>query len=145
MARSCVSDIIAAPVDKVWSVVRDFGNLDYFAEAESCRLGDGETGSTVGAVRTVYLKSGLSAQERLLGLDDYYYRATYALIDNPKFAYTGYVATLQLTPLTTASATLLEWSASYEVAESDRADVAAFLEQGVYEKCIAGIKRKLNC
>ncbi|CAO2177678.1 unnamed protein product [Urochloa humidicola] len=70
---SVLSQMIAAPVDAVWSLVRRFDQpQEYKSFIRSCRLVDGD-GATVGSVRELTVWSGLpahSSRDRLEILDD---------------------------------------------------------------------------
>lgn len=144
MHKSYVSGVIRADVAEVWAAVRDFSDVSYIAITRECWLEGGQTGSTVGAVRTVRLANGAEPQEILLGLSDLHHHASYQLIDSDVFPFKGYVAELKLTPLSDSGHTLLEWWATYEVPENDRKAAADFIEQEVYQSGIDGLRARLE-
>jgi hypothetical protein len=45
-----------------------------------------------------------------------------------------------LKPITLGGQTFLEWSSNYEVEPGKRAEIAKWIEEGVYWKCIDGIR-----
>ena len=96
MARAYASTILKAPVETVWSLVRDFNALPKWAPAIArSKIEDGLDADVVGCVRSFHTKDGGHVRERLLSLDD----ANYAFTNNfekPAIPVKNYVATLRL-------------------------------------------------
>ena len=67
MARAYASIILKAPVETVWSIVRDFNGLPNWhpAIAES-RIEGGEPADKIGCVRDFTLRNGDRIREKLL-------------------------------------------------------------------------------
>src|SRR5882757_2399167 len=71
MARAYASRIIKAPVETVWSVVRDFNGLpDWAPDIVDSKIEGGLDADAVGCVRSFHTKDGTQVRERLLTLDD---------------------------------------------------------------------------
>jgi uncharacterized protein YndB with AHSA1/START domain len=71
MARAYASIVLKAPVEAVWSLVRDFSALPRWAPAVArCKIEGGLDSDVVGCVRSLYTRDGAHVRERLLSLDD---------------------------------------------------------------------------
>ena len=71
MPRVVKSTIIDAPVDRVWSVLRDFNGHDRWHPAvASSAIERGAPSDKVGCVRRFRLKDGAELREQLLTLSD---------------------------------------------------------------------------
>jgi hypothetical protein len=72
-----ISDVIDAPIEKVWSVMRDFNGMPSYHPAVSKSIIEGEGPSDrVGCVRRLTLGEGF-VRERLLCMDDGNYAFSY--------------------------------------------------------------------
>jgi len=128
MARAYASTILKAPVETVWSLVRDFNALPKWAPAIArSKIEDGLDADVVGCVRSFYTKDGGHIRERLLTLDDANYTFTYNF-EKPAFPVKNYIATLRLYPVTQTDQTFAEWEASFDEAPGD---------EGKYEKIVS--------
>ena len=128
MARAYASIILKAPVETVWSLVRDFNGLPKWAPAIArSKIEDGRDSDVVGCVRSFYTKDGEHIRERLLTLDDANYTFTYNF-EKPAFPVRNYVATLRLYPVTYSDQTFAEWEATFDEAPND---------EGRYERIIS--------
>ena len=128
MARAYASIILKAPVEGVWSVVRDFNGLPKWAPAiAKSKIEDGLDADVVGCVRSFHTKDGGHIRERLLMLDDANYTFTYNF-EKAAFPVKNYIATLRLYPVTNSNQTFAEWTATFDEAPGD---------EGKYEKHIS--------
>ena len=143
MARVYVSSVIDAPVAKVWERVRDFNALPrWHPGIRDSRIENGEPADRVGCVRDFHLQNGDRIRERLLGLSDYDYFCTYAILESP-MPITDYVATLRLTPITDGDRTFAEWSAEFDCAPEAANDLVAGIGQNVFQAGFDALKRQL--
>jgi hypothetical protein len=70
MTRAYYSTVFEQPAPQVWKIVRDFNNYPvWVGGAGESRIEDGQTGDTVGAVRSV-LYQERRIRQRLLALSD---------------------------------------------------------------------------
>lgn len=108
------STVIDAPIDEVWRFLRDFNGHERWhpAVAES-RIEEGRAGDAVGAVRRFRLEDGAQLREQLLSLSDRDRRFTYCILDAP-MPLIGYVATVELKPVTDANRTYWEWRSEFQ-------------------------------
>ena len=118
MITAFYSSVLDFPVDRVWSLVRDFNNypryIDGVIESE---IEDGKRGDEVGAVRR-FNYQGTWIRQRLLRHSDEQRLLTYGGMD--PFAFpadasskapgpTGYEGTIQLHAIVDGDRTFIEW------------------------------------
>ncbi len=133
MAKVYVSSIINAPASDVWERVRDFNALpNWHPRIAESRIENGEPSDKIGCVRNFKLADGEQLREQLLGLSDYDLFCTYAILDGP-MPLTDYVATLRLTPVTDGDRTFIEWSAEFNCASENEADLISGIGQNVFQ------------
>ncbi len=95
MARAYASAVIAAPIDRVWSVIRNFNGLPDFAPAIArSEIEEGKSADQVGCVRSFFTHDGAHIRERLLFLDDQNHSLRYNF-ETPAFPVRNYVATMR--------------------------------------------------
>ncbi len=128
MARAYASIVVKAPVETVWSLVRDFNGLPKWAPAIArSKIEGGLDADVVGCVRSFHTHDGTHIRERLLTLDDSRRTFTYNF-EKPAFPVRNYIATLRLYPVTHTDHTFAEWEASFDEGPGD---------EGKYEKHIS--------
>jgi len=128
MARAYASIILKAPVETVWSLVRDFNALPKWAPGiAKSKIEDGLDSDVVGCVRSFHTHDGTHIRERLLTLDDANYTFTYNF-EKPAFPVKNYIATLRLYPVTQTDQTFAEWEATFDEAPGD---------EGKYERIVS--------
>lgn len=128
MARAYASIVLKAPVETVWSIVRDFNGLPNWAVGvTSSKIENGLDSDVVGCVRSFHLANGVHVRERLLMLDDARRCFTYNF-ETPAFPVQNYRATLRLYPVTHGDQTFAEWEATFDEAPEDL---------GKYEKIVS--------
>jgi uncharacterized protein YndB with AHSA1/START domain len=129
MSRAYASRIIDAPIEAVWSVVRDFNALPVWNPGVSDSLiEDGLDSDVVGCIRSFHLRDGTPVREKLLMLDDARYAFTYDF-QTPCFPVENYIATMRLMPVTRDDRTFVEWEATFDEKPEDK---------GVFE-CIVSV------
>lgn len=142
MPRPYASAIINAPVDQVWSYVRDFGNLaEWLPAIEACDLEDG--GSGVGAVRRVTAPGGVVFRERLVALSDLDHTLTYDFLESP-LPVRNLHATIRLAPVTDTGATFAEWWGVFNADASDEESMTGLLAQGVYRTGLEALQKRFG-
>lgn len=117
MGRTYRSTIIAAPVDRVWGLIRDFDALPaWHPLIAASEIEYASPGDRVGAVRRFRLHDGGVLREQLLSLDDAGYSFTYNILMSP-MAVANYVASIRLVPLSEQPGTFIEWWAEFDVTD----------------------------
>lgn len=128
MARAYASIILKAPVETVWSLVRNFNGLPNWAPAiANSKIENGLDADVVGCIRSFHTHDGGHIRERLLALDDANYCFTYNF-EKPAFPVKNYIATLRLYPVTATDNTFAEWTATFDEAPEDT---------GMYERIVS--------
>jgi uncharacterized protein YndB with AHSA1/START domain len=128
MARAYASAIIKAPVQAVWSFIRDFNGLPKWAAAVArSKIEQGLDADVVGCIRSFHTHDGGHVRERLLALDDARYLMAYNF-EKPAFPVRNYRATLRLYPVTHGDVTFAEWEATFDEAPGD---------EGKYERIVS--------
>jgi len=138
------SSVIGASADLVWAAIRDFNGLPAWhpAIAES-RIEGAASADQVGCVRAFRLKDGGAIRERLLGLSDYDFSCTYAILESP-MAVENYVATLKLTPITDGARSFAEWSATFDCTAEQEAELVALIGDGVFQAGFESLKGRFG-
>ncbi|QRP50428.1 SRPBCC family protein [Amycolatopsis sp. FDAARGOS 1241] len=144
MPRPYASGVVAAPVDKVWTHVRAFGDLPAFLTAiGQCQIVEGTDGQ-VGAVRRLTLATGGDPfDERLLALDDPTHTLTYTFTGANPFGVRRYTSTLRLSPITDTGDTFVEWWAEYDADASQEEQLNHTFAHDVYATGIDGLRQLL--
>lgn len=132
MARAYASAIIKAPIETVWSLVRDFNGLpDWAVGIVDSKIEGGLDADVVGCVRSFHTASGTHIRERLLALDDARYTFTYNF-EKPAFPVKNYIATLRLMPVTNTDTTFAEWEAVFDEAPGDEGKYVEIISTDVF-------------
>ena len=132
MGRAYASIILKAPVEAVWSLVRDFNGLPGWAPAVAkSKIESGLDADVVGCVRSFHTHDGGHIRERLLALDDANYTFTYNF-EKLAFPVKNYVATLRLYPVTQSDQTFAEWTATFDEAPEDAGKYERIVSKDVF-------------
>ena len=132
MARAYASIILKAPVETVWSMVRDFNALPNWAVGVArSKIEDKLDPDVVGCVRSFKLGDGTLVRERLLMLDDARYTYSYNF-ETPAFPIKNYLATLRLYPVTQTNQTFAEWEATFDEAPGDEGKYVETVSNNVF-------------
>jgi hypothetical protein len=144
MARSYYSTVIERPADDVWAVARDFNGLAtwWSANVSQSHIEDGKTGDTVGAIRCFTFGTD-QIREHQLELSDLNRRCVYEFCAPAPFPVTGYLATLQVTPVTAGGASFLEWWADFDCAADELEHWRGFFAAEVFAPAVDGLKEYL--
>jgi hypothetical protein len=120
--------VIDAEADRVWQVLRRFGDIDTWFPAVTKSTIEGDLPqTTVGAIRAMELSDGSTLRERLLSLDDLNRTLSYGF-EKSTLPYDDFVLTVQLVGLSDASRSFLRWTARFDVKPAvDREDNTAVL------------------
>jgi NADPH:quinone reductase len=138
------STIIAAPIDEVWRVLRDFNGHDRWHPAVAVSaIEDGMPVDAVGAVRRFRLAEGGELREQLLSLSDARHRLTYCILEAP-LPLMGYVATIELKPVTDGDATFWEWRSEFHPPPQRQDELVGLVRDGIYRAGFAAIRELLR-
>jgi hypothetical protein len=127
--------MIAAPADKVWSVIGDFCGIgDWHPAVETCELS--ETGGKT--IRTLSLKGGGSIVEEETGRSDETMTYAYKILESP-LPVANYQSTLSVAKAGDRS--VVSWIGSYEAKGGDDAKAKGVID-AIYEAGLAEIAKK---
>jgi hypothetical protein len=144
VAEVYASSVINAPADRVWAAIRDFNGLpDWHPAIAESRIEGGAPADQVGCVRAFRLQDGGFIREKLLGLSDYDYSCTYAILESP-MGVENYVATLKLTPVTDGGRTFAEWSAEFDCPPEREAELVQQIGTGVFQGGFDALKGRFG-
>lgn len=142
MARAYASRIIAAPVEAVWQIVRDFNALPAWHPAiRESHIEDGRDADSVGAIRSFVLTDGTQVRERLLELDDCRYRFRYNF-EKPAFPVANYLATFTLIPVTDGDVTFAEWQAEFDEPPGESGRYVEIISNAVFAGGLSALAEK---
>lgn len=141
VARVFTSSVINAPLDAVWSRIRDFNGLPNWHPAiADSRIEDGGPADRVGCIRNFNLKDGGNIREQLLTLSDVAHTCTYRIIESP-MPVKNYVATVRLLPVTDGNRTYAEWTAEFDCPPDQEAGLRELIGNGVFLGGFAALSR----
>lgn len=144
MVHVATSDIIDAPIDAVWDIIRDFNDHDRWHPAVSDSEVEGRLPpDTVGCVRAFHLAGGEFLRERLLSLSDAETTFRYCLLDTPIPLF-NYVAEVRLTPVTVSDSCFIHWSARFQTPKGEEDALAGLVRDGVQRAGIEAIKEEVR-
>lgn len=137
------TSVINQPIDKVWSKIRDFtfpGKL-LGKFVESCTMENNSSPNEVGATRSMKWKTGEVRKDRLLALDDQYYRIAWELVEGEQVEVSARISTITLKRITDTNSTFISWSADYS---ADVKGDYVLYEQKAFSECIEEIKKSFQ-
>jgi NADPH:quinone reductase len=141
MTRLRCSTIIDAPIDRVWTVLRDFNGHDHWHPAvERSEIELDEPSDKVGCVRKFRLRDGAVLREQLLSLSDRDRSFRYFIVEAPVPLH-DYVADMRLRPVTSDGSTYCEWRAWFNPPLSERAALARFVREEIMMAGFAALRR----
>ena len=141
MVRVSRSTIIDAPIEAVWQVLRDFNaHADWHPAVAESRIEEGRAPDQAGAVRRFRLAAGGELREQLLALDDRRHRLTYCILDAP-LALLGYVATIELKPVTDGQRTFWSWRSDFAAPPAEAPALTRLVAEDIYEAGFDAVKR----
>lgn len=126
MAEAQASIDIAAPADRVWAVVGDFGTLDWMPGVDSCEL--------QGDDRTLGMYGSMTVVERQLARDDAARTLTYGIVGGD-MTVESHEATITVTPQGEGSH--VTWDVRTDESMLD-------VMRGAYEGALEALKAKLE-
>ena len=137
------STVIDAPVDRVWSVLRDFNGHDRWHPAvKESRIEDRRPADAIGAVRRFRLGDGSTLRERLLTLSDAERTFSYCLLDTP-IPLLNYVAQVSLQRVTDGERTFWRWTSEFDAPRGLEGKLRTLVGEEIYVRGFTAIRRHL--
>src|SRR5215468_9709436 len=140
MSNVKVSESIAAPAERVWALLGDFGGVMKWGGSmlQSCTV----EGSGVGAVRTIGPPGGASIQERLEAYDPARRALSYAIIGKSPILLRNYLATCRVVA-TGPNQCRVDWEGRFEP-DGVPEEQAQNLVRGIYTGAITEVRKLLG-
>ena len=132
MGQARVKEAIAAPAEKVWAVIADFGNTSWMPGGGNVEV----VGSGAGMARIISA-GDQKIREVLESADDATRTLVYTIPEGVPFPVTDYRATIRVTG--DASASELEWGCSFEPDGVDEGQVTTMIE-GMYSTMVGWVR-----
>ena len=145
LVRIRVSDVIEAPIGKVWGLLRDFNGLPRYHPTlfNRSEIEAGKPADAVGCVRRFHTVDGGHLREELLCLSDRDHSCVYRILESP-LPVVGYVAGFQLREITEGDRTFIEWWAEWEMdGRGDEADTIDRVRNGTFLGIFRSVKSML--
>ena len=138
------STILAAPIEAVWDVVRDFNGHDRWHPAvATSAIERGRDSDRVGCVRAFRLADGSELREQLLSLSDAETTFSYCLLNTP-IPLLNYVAHLRLIPVTDSDHTFCDWRSRFDTPKGREAELAAMVGDNIYSAGLDAIRTHMG-
>lgn len=133
MVKVVKSTIIAAPVETVWDVLRDFNGHDRWHPIVSDSVIErGLPADKIGCVRRFHLADGAELRETLLALSDADMAFSYCLNDTP-VPLLNYVAHVRLAPVTDGDMTFWHWESRFDTPPGREEELRVLVAENVYQ------------
>ncbi|AMV48277.1 SRPBCC family protein [Paraburkholderia caribensis] len=140
MTRLHASSVIPAPVDDVWKLIRDYGNLPGWLPIVAKSVIEEGYADRIGSIRSLDLANGGKIRERLLALSDVNRSVTFSIIES-ELPFDGYKSVISLHEITDGDQTLIEWQAEFDVVTGNADEVKQQLLDGVYYPGFNALKK----
>lgn len=130
MATASVQHVFDLPVDSLWNLVGEFGNMSKWTglPPESC-VSDGED---VGAIRTLSLPNGGTIIDRLDAKSKNSYSYSIINMEEAPLPFSSYKATLAVQSIS-GTRSLLNWGGEFTPDHLTEAETVAFA-QNMYQR-----------
>jgi hypothetical protein len=144
MPRVVRSTIIDAPVDALWSVLRDFnGHENWHPIVARSEIERSQPSDRIGCVRRFTLQDGSELREQLLTLSDIEMTFAYCLLDTPIPLF-NYVAHVRLLPVTDGDRTFWSWESSFSTRAGEEAEMVRMVGEDIYQTGFEAIRHLLG-
>ncbi len=134
MIKIFSSTLIDAPVDQVWTRVKDFNGLpNWHPSATDSRIEDTHAPGAVGCIRNFALTDGSGRiRETLLAISDADRSLTYNMLSGGPLPFVDYIAAMQFWPVTDRGNTFAAWSAEFDVSDHQADHWKRFVAEDVF-------------
>jgi hypothetical protein len=134
------STIIDAPVDRLWSVLRDFNGHDQWHPLiATSAIERSQPSDKIGCVRRFTLQDGGELREQLLSLSDLEMTFSYCLLETPIPLF-NYVAHVRLLPVTDGNRSFWHWESRFTTPPGREAELAEIVGTAVYSNGMEAVR-----
>ena len=139
-----ISRVLSHSPERIWQTIRDFNGLpSWHPMIARSAMEDGKSGDQVGAVRNFFTHDGGNIREQLLGLSDRDFVITYSILESG-MGVSDYVAEISLQRISHDNGTLAKWTAEFDCAEDQAAELEQFIGQTVFQGGLAHLEKLLS-
>lgn len=144
MVKVVKSTVIAAPVEAVWDVLRDFNGHDRWHPivADSV-IERGQPSDRIGCVRRFHLADGAELRETLLALSDADMAFSYCLNETP-VPLLNYVAHVRLAPVTDGNMTFWHWESRFDTPPGREEELRKMVAENVYQSGFDAVRAHMG-
>lgn len=133
------SRVLAAPIDRVWAVIRDFSGMAQWHPAlTDMAMEDGAPSDKVSAVRT-FRFNGSPVRQRLVALDDARRSFAYRILSSD-MPLRDYHSEVRLWPVTETNHTFAVWTGDWNATPEDDRTLRPLFERDVYQTGLARLE-----
>lgn len=139
-----ISRVLPHAPETVWQKIRDFNGLpSWHPMIARSAMEDGKSGDQVGAVRNFFTHDGGNIREQLLGLNDRDRVISYSILESG-MGVSDYVAEIALQRISHDNSTLAKWTAEFNCADDQAAELEQFIGQTVFQEGLAHLDKLLS-
>lgn len=139
-----ISRVLPHAPETVWQKIRDFNGLpSWHPMIARSAMEDGKSGDQVGAVRNFFTHDGGNIREQLLGLNDRDRVIAYSILESG-MGVSDYVAEITLQRITHDNSTLAKWTAEFNCADDQAAELEQYIGQTVFQGGLAHLDKLLS-
>ncbi len=140
------SQIIDAPIDRLWAEVADFNHVSvWHPDVTESQLETTNTGTAVedpGVIRIIKLRNGTRVRERLIAIDPEKHRYVYSVLDG-QFPLKDHLSSLSMRAVD-AHRTEVTWNASFVPVDAPADALAEGVRSGVLELGLQGLADRVR-
>ncbi|MEM7561660.1 MAG: SRPBCC family protein [Pseudomonadota bacterium] len=137
------SVIIDAPIETVWSAIRQFDAVVNWNPGVSAATLESGNSTEVGAIRLLDIVDGSQFRETLLAHSDRAHFYTYDIVDSPLDCQ-NYIATHGLIEITDGNRTLSYWRGEFDCTPENRAELEQIVGQQIYHEAQVALNTYLQ-
>lgn len=133
--------MIDAPVETVWTIIRDFNAVpEWHPAVLKSAIEDGTSSDMIGCVRNVELVGGAEVRERLVRLSDPDHSVTFAILSSP-MPVDNFTPTLSLRSAPGVDRTFIESTAEFDVLLNRESEMRQVIGHQVHQAGFDALKR----
>lgn len=141
MAQAFYSIVLDHTADDVWRCIRCFGDYAWSGVEAETTIEGGKAGDQVGGIRCVRLQDRVIRQQ-LLAHSDLARLYTYAFLEPAPVP--NYVATIGVLPVVESSQAFVQWSASFDCDEAERAHWTQFFAHEGFARWLGALRAAMD-
>lgn len=144
MSQVFTSTVVPASAEQLWAVIRDFNGLPgWHPIVATSRIEGDARADQIGCVRAFKLQDGGFIREKLLALSDYDYSCSYSILESP-MGVENYIASFKLIPITDGNRCYAEWSAEFDCAAEEEAELIDTIGNKVFQAGFDALKERFK-